>query len=70
MSDQTRIEWMQQKITLASLVATTEHKKTTKSLGKRDPARDTALFKYSDVLTMVCSDLAGTTAVDASAHAG
>ena len=68
-SDQTRIEWMQKKITLASLVAMTEHRKMVKSLGKQDPAQDTDWFKYSDVLIMVCSDLAGTAAVDAPAQA-
>ena len=65
-TDQTRIEWVDRKISSASSLAMEDHRKTMKSLGKQDPALGTDWFKYSDALIMVCSDL---TAVQAPAQA-
>ena len=56
-TDQTRIEWMAQKISPASSLAMADHRKMIKSFGKQDPTLDTDWFRYSDVLIMVCSDL-------------
>jgi len=56
-TDQTRIEWMAQKISPASSLAMADHRKTMKSFGKLDPTLDTDWFRYSDVLIMICSDL-------------
>ena len=67
-TDQTRIEWMAQKISPASSLAMADHRKTMKSFGKQDPTLDTDWFRYSDVLIMVCSDLTSA-AVDEPAKA-
>ena len=67
-TDQTRIEWMAQKISPASSLAMADHRKTMKSFGKQDPTLDTDWFRYSDVLIMVCSDLTSA-AVDEPAQA-
>lgn len=64
-TDQTRIEWVEQKISPASSLAMADHKKMMKSLGKQDPTLGTVWFKSSDALIMVCSDL---TAVQAPAQ--
>ena len=40
-SEQTRIEWMQQKISTASEMAMQEHKRLLKSFGKQDPELET-----------------------------
>jgi hypothetical protein len=56
-TDQTRIEWVEQKISPASSLAMADHRKMMKGLGKQDPALCTDWFKYSDALIMVCSDL-------------
>ena len=56
-TDQTRIEWMAQKISPASSLAMADHRKMMKSFGKQDLTLDTGWFRYSDVLIMDCSEL-------------
>lgn len=56
-SDRTRVEWMQEKISTAATLAMGEHKKLMKSLGRKDAEMDSDWFKYTDALIMVCSDL-------------
>ena len=65
-SEQTRIEWVQQKISAASGMAMQEHKRLLKSLGKLDLELETDWFKYSDELIMVCSDLPAAPAAPAA----
>jgi hypothetical protein len=53
-SDQTRIEWVMQKISGASCAAVAEYKRTMKNIGKLDPRLESDWLFFSDVLIMVC----------------
>ena len=56
-SDQTRIEWVQDKISAPATTAMEEYKRTMKYLGQLDQRLDTDWLLYSNELTKVCSGI-------------
>ena len=56
-SDQTRIEWMQDELSVAAVVAMEQHKALLRSLGKSEQALKTEWLAFSNALITVCSDI-------------
>ena len=58
-SDQTRIEWMQEKLTATAVSEMGQHKALLRTLGKPQDTLQTNWLAYSDALISVCSEVQG-----------
>ena len=58
-SDQTRIEWMQEKLSVAAITAMGQHTALLRTLGKPQNTLQTDWLVYSDALISVWSEVAG-----------
>ena len=65
-SDQTRIEWMQEKLSVAAVTAMGQHEALLKTLGRPRDTLQTDWLVYSDALISVCSEVQGEEQVPAA----